>query len=195
MDDWRERTRLAGWWHSAMSLGFAPEPLFEPFSFGNGFSARGRKRQPGRARSPAKPQPCGQWRFGVDDFGVRRQSGSGDGAFGRTDNICEAKNFRACESGVALRLPPQSKTRWRAGRAEGGRPRPQQCPDGDAHSPIRCRTVLPRCCARGRAHSGRFAVRRRKRQPGRARSPAKSQPCGQWRFGVDERGKGRFNLK
>jgi hypothetical protein len=30
----------------------------------------------------------------------------------------------------------------------------------------------------------RFAARRRKRQPGRARSPAKSQPCGQWQFGV-----------
>jgi hypothetical protein len=42
--------------------------------------------------------------FGMDDFGVRWQSGSGDGASGR------AKDLRACESGVALRLPPQSKT-------------------------------------------------------------------------------------
>jgi hypothetical protein len=39
------------------------------------------------------------------------------------------------------------------------------------------------------------AARRRKRLPGRARSPAMSQPGGQWQFGVDERGKGRFNLK
>src|ERR1017187_8656503 len=34
-----------------------------------------------------------------------------------------------------------------------------------------------------------------KRQPGRARSPAKSQPCGQWQFGVDEWGKRVLNLK
>ena len=48
--------------------------------------------------------------FGMDDFGVRRQSGSGDGAFERTGNHLDAKDYRACESGVALRLPPQSKT-------------------------------------------------------------------------------------
>ena len=41
----------------------------------------------------------------------------------------------------------------------------------------------------------RVLARRRKRQPGRARSPAKSQPCGQWQFGVDERGKGRLNFR
>jgi hypothetical protein len=40
-------------------------------------------------------------------------------------------------------------------------------------------TNMPRLTALGTA-------RRRKRQPGRARSPAKSQPCGQWQFGVDE---------
>ena len=40
----------------------------------------------------------------------------------------------------------------------------------------------------------RFLARRRKRPPGRARSPAKSQPGGQWQFGVDERGKGRLNV-
>jgi hypothetical protein len=71
-------------------------------------------RQGGRLQNP------GQRRFGVDDFGLRRQSGSGDGAFGRTRNIRDAKDFRACESGVAQRLPPQSKTRWRAGRADVG---------------------------------------------------------------------------
>src|ERR1019366_4982212 len=38
------------------------------------------------------------------------------------------------------------------------------------------------------------AARRRKRQPGRARSPAKSQPGGQWQFGVDERGKGTADV-
>jgi hypothetical protein len=48
----------------------------------------------------------------MDDFGLRRQSGSGDGAFGRTEDSMNAKDIRACESGVALRLPPQSKT-WR----------------------------------------------------------------------------------
>jgi len=46
---------------------------------------------------------------------------SGDGAFGRTGNIIHAKDCRACESGVALRLPPQSKTRWRAGRCPPNR--------------------------------------------------------------------------
>jgi len=35
-------------------------------------------------------------------------------------------------------------------------------------------------------------ARRRKRPPGRARSPAMSQPGGQWQFRVDERGKGRL---
>jgi hypothetical protein len=39
------------------------------------------------------------------------------------------------------------------------------------------------------------AARRRKRPPGRARSPAKFQPGGQWQFGVDERGNGWLNLK
>jgi hypothetical protein len=34
---------------------------------------------------------------------------SGDGAFERTKRILLLKIFRACESGVALRLPPQSK--------------------------------------------------------------------------------------
>jgi hypothetical protein len=80
--------------------------------------ARRRKRQPGRARSPAKSQPCGQRQFAVNDFGLRRQSGSGDGAFGRTGNIRDAKDFRACESGVALRLPPavqDTLARWTGG--------------------------------------------------------------------------------
>jgi hypothetical protein len=43
-------------------------------------------------------------------------------------------------------------------------------------------TNMPRLTALGTA-------RRRKRQPGRARSPAKSQPCDQWQFGVDELGR------
>jgi len=42
--------------------------------------------------------------------GLRRQSGSGDGAFERTSALFVELDFRACESGVALRLPPQSKT-------------------------------------------------------------------------------------
>ena len=49
-------------------------------------------------------------------------------------------------------------------------------------------TNMPRLMALGKA-------RRRKRQPGRARSPAKSQPCGQSQFGFDERGKGRLNVQ
>ena len=63
-------------------------------------------------------------------------------------------------------------------RAERGRPRPQQCPDCNAPSPIRCRTVWPRGCARGRA-----------------RSPAKSQPCGEWQFELNEWGNGSENPK
>jgi hypothetical protein len=42
--------------------------------------------------------------------GVRRQSASGNGAFERTKAWRDAEDLRACESGVALRLPPQSKT-------------------------------------------------------------------------------------
>jgi hypothetical protein len=53
---------------SRAGLGVAPEPLVEPFSLGDGFSARRRKRQPGRLRSPAKTQPCGQRQFGLDDY-------------------------------------------------------------------------------------------------------------------------------
>jgi hypothetical protein len=36
---------------------------------------------------------------------------SGDGAFGRKQPLRIREIRRACESGVALRLPPQSKTR------------------------------------------------------------------------------------
>jgi hypothetical protein len=46
----------------------------------------------------------------MDDFVVRRQSGSGDGAFAQTGNKLDTKDFCACESGVTLRLPPQAKT-------------------------------------------------------------------------------------
>jgi hypothetical protein len=41
----------------------------------------------------------------------------------------------------------------------------------------------------------RVLARRRKRQPGRARSPGMSQPGGQGQFEVDERGKGRLNIQ
>lgn len=43
-------------------------------------------------------------------LGLRRQSGSGDGAFGWAENDQTGESRRACESGVALRFPPQSKT-------------------------------------------------------------------------------------
>jgi hypothetical protein len=42
-------------------------------------------------------------------FGLRRQSGSGDGAFARSIRFQIFDTSRADESGVALRLPPQSK--------------------------------------------------------------------------------------
>ena len=41
-------------------------------------------------------------------FGVRRQSGSGDGALGRARTPLRPMNFRPGESGGARRLPPQS---------------------------------------------------------------------------------------
>jgi hypothetical protein len=40
---------------------------------------------------------------------------SGDTAFGRTGDFGPIQDFRACESGVALRFPPQSMTRWVGG--------------------------------------------------------------------------------
>src|ERR1017187_2717980 len=60
---------------SRAGLGVAPEPLVEPFSLGDGFSARRRKRQPGRSRSPTKTQPCGQRQFGLDDYRRIRKNG------------------------------------------------------------------------------------------------------------------------
>ncbi len=53
--------------------------------------------------------------FRTDDSGVRRQSGSGDGAFGRTGNKLDAEDFRACESGVAL-APWDNWGNWRGVR-------------------------------------------------------------------------------
>src|ERR1035441_4980160 len=63
MDDWRERTRLA------CGVGRRARTVGGTIQFGKRFSARRRKRQPGRSRSPAKSQPCGQWQFGVDEWG------------------------------------------------------------------------------------------------------------------------------
>jgi hypothetical protein len=65
-------------------------------------------------RRPAKVQ---------GNLGLRRQSGSGDGAFGRATGLRISTRFGRTKSGVALRLPPQSKTRWQKiglppGRAE-----------------------------------------------------------------------------
>jgi len=46
--------------------GVAPEPLVEPFSLGDGFPARRRKRQPGRSRSPLQNR--------IADVAASRQS-------------------------------------------------------------------------------------------------------------------------
>ena len=48
-----------------------------------------------------------------------------------------------------LGMPPRAMT------AECGRPRPLPCPDCCAPRSMRGRFARPRCCARGRAHSGR----------------------------------------
>jgi hypothetical protein len=46
---------------------------------------------------------------------------SGDTVFGRAGDFRAVQDFRACQSGVALRFPPQSMTRWIGGRlARGG---------------------------------------------------------------------------
>ena len=44
-------------------------------------------------------------------LGVRWQGGSRDTAFARTTPFLNSEIFRPRESGVALRFPPQSKTR------------------------------------------------------------------------------------
>ena len=50
-------------------------------------------------------------------LGLRWQGGSRDTAFGRTNVHGITEVVRACESGVALRFPPQSKTRRADSRA------------------------------------------------------------------------------
>ena len=72
---------------SRAGLGVAPEPFVKPFSLGDGFSARRRKRQPGRSRSPLRTGRAfrnsqfairnGQgffsgFQFGMDDWGIWR---------------------------------------------------------------------------------------------------------------------------
>jgi hypothetical protein len=64
-------------------------------------------------------------------------------------------------------------------QAERGRARPPPCPDCHAHGRIRRRPALPRCRARGRAHSVGWWL---------------CASTGQSQFGVDERGKGHLNL-
>jgi hypothetical protein len=46
----------------------------------------------------------------IPKFGAEVRSASGDGAFGWAEGSRHAEGFCVCESGVALRLPPQSKT-------------------------------------------------------------------------------------
>ena len=47
----------------------------------------------------------------VGGLGLQWQGGSRDTAFGRTEILLTGKTFQACESGVTLRFPSQSKTR------------------------------------------------------------------------------------
>jgi hypothetical protein len=57
--------------------------------------------------------------------GLRWQGGSRDTAFGRTNPRLALDGFRACESGVALRFPPQSMTRFVSRRLSAIFQRPQ----------------------------------------------------------------------
>jgi len=60
-------------------------------------------------------------------LGVRWQSASGDTAFGGRVVVDFEYGFRACESGVALRFPPQSKTRSREIRRSAPMPNTPTC--------------------------------------------------------------------
>ena len=60
-------------------------------------------------------------------LGVRWQSASGDTAFGGRVFFDFENGFRACESGVALRFPPQSKTRSREIRGSAPMPNTPTC--------------------------------------------------------------------
>ena len=64
-------------------------------------------------------------------------------------------------------------------RANGGGARPSTAAAMSRRRHAFCQSdaglVWLRCCARGRARSGQFLARRRKRQPGRSCSPAKTQ--------------------
>ncbi len=63
----------------------------------------------------SKTLACETERFvNAKRLGVRWQGGSRDTAFGLADGFWIQEVLRAGESGVALRFPPQSKTRWRA---------------------------------------------------------------------------------
>ena len=69
---------------------------------------------------PNLPRPNGLGRPGGFYFwgGVRSKPDSGRERrrrFGADEAGDEIESFRAGESGVTLRLPPQAKTRWRAG--------------------------------------------------------------------------------
>ena len=143
------------------------------------FLARSRKRQPGRARSPAMSQPCGQWWFWGGRTGQRaveflsREGREGGEVAARRDD-----NSPAIHGWV--KRPPNEKV-----------------PRGTAEKFFRPCRDFGRLRATSPSHEwlGYFQgkrARRRKRPPGRARSPAKSQPGGQWQFEVDERGKRRL---
>ena len=96
---------------------------------GDGAFASTRLDAPDYPERPARPEPKAAWRFASRrspkraraNFGLRRQSVSGDGAF---DFFVSHRSAHppgiqsgvqpphsTPESGVALRFPPQSKTR------------------------------------------------------------------------------------
>ena len=149
----------------------------------SGAAARRRKRPPGRARSPAMSQPGGQGQFGVDERGKGRL------------NFYRARGAKAAKSrSDAWKLASYEV----AGNVSDKFGRPERTLD--FRRPFRTdfdwamnqtlRVWLISGCP-----CGTKLARRRKRPPGRARAPAMSQPGGQWQFGVDERGKGRLNLR
>ena len=76
--------------------------------------------------------------------GKASPNGKGDGVAGRRKRMP-----RLSPTCTLFGMPPRAMT------AECGHPRPLQCPNCCARCSIRLHLARSRCCARGRAHSGR----------------------------------------
>jgi hypothetical protein len=150
-------------------------------SLGNGFWCDGENgHRDGRApRQSPSWWPCastGQWQFGVDE------RGKGHLKFCRTKNATAAKSRSDAWKLASYEV---------AGNVADKFARPERTTDSAVPSgriSIWAVNQTLRVWLISSCPVGTKPARGRKRQPGRARSPAMSQPGGQWQFGVDERG-------